>query len=914
MDHSRNLGPIASNVNVVFHSFRTLFNATANQDNVEDLSTFEDESTRFKLWVGNLGAHQSGRASLDYRLREALHLQEQVVYLLKDISDSLQDALSLVHHEPPSWQKAQESRSLAKDMATSSGESLIDDNSDESSDFDENEPVKAGLSTQRADVGEAIDCLLRLSIAIANPAPHERFRKLGGGASEDVSFYETHDIGYVQDKYPSISPDLAEMLGKDITRRRQFFKYREAHRVKLAAGLDRAVCGQEGDTGRTEVVPRTVASSLPDGLKSYGDADVGPGVIDEDGRSEMGMSQTSYATSAGILMEEVGEDGLMKKSPPVLKVPPLPATAAWGPFECPFCYRMVSASNRAAWKRHVFGDLRPYTCVLPGCAGSTMGFDRRRQWQLHVSQQHWQSWSCTFQCQETFHSKEALRNHLSQQHLPMATEEHLDAISTLGNKSIADCVANECPFCLHNTSGLKAYIKHVGRHLEQIALFALPSLKNDNPDNEIESDQENVALSQRDSRESDDNTSEASANVPSREAECLGADGAIALNFNTISMTKDEIEELFNLAAKVLKDDYKFARDDSKRFFILNDKMLRHVGIPDVKDIPQLISSAAVKLMQILESIDVSNLSTHLEPSSLLVVPREESTKTMLAERAAAEAGNETEAVRDPTRPWAVWDKFNDDEDVQAAISGWKRYIENQFPVSGVQIHLHSPNLKSYLVETKEGFFIFSQNLRQCQLVSKTATGTADNLQHSPPRLDGMETLVAAESPHAVSTSTGRYKRTDRQLSRETVAVEADTTSSENPQTADSDHQTNPRLMTLDPSRIWQHNAPVSSVEETAREEDKLVSQNLFWDTFKEHLRRFNLEEDDEFLNLPQPKWVKFRTFDPKVHLGLWQGNTGSQIDLGSNDAREDQKAKTLEKEHCKTKVDVASKPSEGAS
>ncbi|KAJ3541543.1 hypothetical protein NM208_g4558 [Fusarium decemcellulare] len=507
MDLNLDLGPIGSNVHVVFQSFRTLFN-TESQGNAEDLSTFEDESTRFKMWVGNLGAHQSGRASLDYRLREALHLQEQVVYLLKDISDSLQDAVSLVSHEPPLWQKSREGQNLQADMTTSSEESLSDESSEDLSDFDENETPDTSLSTQRADVGEAIDCLLRLSIAIANPAPHERFRKLGGGASEDVSYYERHDIGYVQDKYPNVQTELAEMLGKTITRRRQFFKYREAHHEKLAAGLDLASHGHEGDTSHTEVISKTVASSLPDHLKGLAKIDAIPDFIDEDGQSEMGMSQTSYATSAGFLAGEIEEDGSMKNPPPVLKVPPLPAVAARGAFECPFCYRIVSASTRAAWKRHVFGDLRPYTCPLLGCTGSSMGFDRRHQWQSHVSQQHWQSWFCHFKCQEAFESQEALKYHLSQKHLQTATEEHLSAISALAKKPTPESLAKECPLCHHKTTGLKAYVKHVGRHLEELALFALPSVDNYNQDTEIESDQENVTESQQDSDESDDNALE----------------------------------------------------------------------------------------------------------------------------------------------------------------------------------------------------------------------------------------------------------------------------------------------------------------------------------------------------------------------------------------------------------------------
>ncbi|KAM5345590.1 hypothetical protein ACJ41O_011451 [Fusarium nematophilum] len=93
------------------------------------------------------------------------------------------------------------------------------------------------------------------------------------------------------------------------------------------------------------------------------------------------------------------------------------------------------------------------------------------------------------------------------------------------------------------------------------------------------------------------------------------------------------------------------------------------------------------------------------------------------------------------------WRKISDDEHIQAAARGWARFIENHFPVSNARILLESKGLQSYLVEANEGFFLFAENLRQGQLVSQTAEGALQNLQCSPPRFDGLETLSAAESP-----------------------------------------------------------------------------------------------------------------------------------------------------------------------
>ncbi|KAF5636487.1 transcription factor Cys6 [Fusarium sp. NRRL 52700] len=494
MDGNQERMPIAHNVRNVLKLFRTVatsFNHEIHSrvDQVQPNGlrelpiNLDNENVRFKMWAGNLAAHQSGPASLDHRLREAPHIQEQVLYLLRDISDSLEDIGLLAPHKDTSkGSKDMDDKpeSLPEGLNKDSEDSFTDSELDD----DENVSPETKLSTLCTDIAEAIDCLLRLSVAIANPAPHERFRKLGGGPEEDMSFYKTHDARYVQDKFPKISQDLPDVLGRFITRRRQFFKYREAHHAKLAAGLDQET---QKDTTRTEVVPNTVASSLPEHFK-------GSGVIDEDSRSDMAMSETSYATSAGYLMLE---DGEMKPAPP-LKVPSRPPEADKGIFECPFCYRMISASTRGAWKRHVFGDLRPYTCLFSRCAESNTDFDRRHRWQIHVSQYHWRTWSCPLKCGSTLPSAVELKDHIRHQHLPNATEEQLRTAVARGEVFISNDVTKKCPLCRRDISGLKSYIKHVGQHLEQLALHALPRI----------GDEELGAISANDNSETSSNSHE----------------------------------------------------------------------------------------------------------------------------------------------------------------------------------------------------------------------------------------------------------------------------------------------------------------------------------------------------------------------------------------------------------------------
>ncbi len=53
-----------------------------------------DELGRFKIWAGNIGALQSGRSSLDFRLRDAPHVSTTIIQILDDLQESLQEGLS----------------------------------------------------------------------------------------------------------------------------------------------------------------------------------------------------------------------------------------------------------------------------------------------------------------------------------------------------------------------------------------------------------------------------------------------------------------------------------------------------------------------------------------------------------------------------------------------------------------------------------------------------------------------------------------------------------------------------------------------------------------------------------------------------------------------------------------------------
>lgn len=269
------------------------------------LPRLDDESARLKIWAGNSGAHRTGRASLEHRLRDASHIQQQVLRLLRDLKDCLEDAADIMTGKSTPWEETGDDYEEPLDDLETATE----------------------MEQIMLDIADLVDCLLRLSVSIQNPAPHDRFMS---STFTDTSAYEIFDIQRVQDKFKGIEECLAQRLGKAMSRRRQYFRYREAHHEKLSHVLDR-----HGDTNKTEPTlpaPSTLASSIPLQMKQ----DVPIGISGDDSQSDGRASATSFATSVS--------------GPQTLKVPPMPEDALRGPFMCPFCYLIISVQDTRAWK------------------------------------------------------------------------------------------------------------------------------------------------------------------------------------------------------------------------------------------------------------------------------------------------------------------------------------------------------------------------------------------------------------------------------------------------------------------------------------------------------------------------------------------------------------------------------------
>ncbi|RSM09360.1 hypothetical protein CEP52_004204 [Fusarium oligoseptatum] len=124
-----------------------------------------------------------------------------------------------------------------------------------------------------------------------------------------------------------------------------------------------------------------------------------------------------------------------------IRIPPLPEQAKNGePFSCIACGRSITMTTNSQWKRHLYLDLQPYVCLDTSCQLSNSTFSNRSNWLQHLALDHGMdpTWAQI-----------------------------------------------KCPLCGDEIGpGKLAITTHLGRHLEEISLSALPAA----PDSESNSE------------------------------------------------------------------------------------------------------------------------------------------------------------------------------------------------------------------------------------------------------------------------------------------------------------------------------------------------------------------------------------------------------------------------------------------
>lgn len=125
----------------------------------------------------------------------------------------------------------------------------------------------------------------------------------------------------------------------------------------------------------------------------------------------------------------------------------------------------------------MFADLRPYICTFANCEKELAQFPTRAAWADHEFTEHrvLRSWSCP-ECPKQCDSEIEWVLHLEKCHQRTFLGPKHQVAKEMAYKTRAKPAENEeCPLCqVILGKPRREFVKHVGRHMEEIALMALP--------------------------------------------------------------------------------------------------------------------------------------------------------------------------------------------------------------------------------------------------------------------------------------------------------------------------------------------------------------------------------------------------------------------------------------------------------
>jgi hypothetical protein len=268
----------------------------------------EQQSDRFRLWTGNIGARQVGKSSLDYRLREASDVADMVTQLLLGLQTQLEQ-----------WR--------------STGGNYL-------------------LSNR---IRETVDDLYALLLIIRQPPPLDRYTR---SDDSDLSYFREFDARHIHEKYPLLRSRewLVARLADANVRRRQFLKYRELHNQKLSRAPE------ESTNSRNDIAEAGVASPPQHALQaakttitSHSDAggsSKAPTLADTVATpfvpkvDAVVVDEFDEARSTTTFASYVGSPSSQK-----LQMPPRPKASLDGQiFVCPLCYFPEQIGTDEGWK------------------------------------------------------------------------------------------------------------------------------------------------------------------------------------------------------------------------------------------------------------------------------------------------------------------------------------------------------------------------------------------------------------------------------------------------------------------------------------------------------------------------------------------------------------------------------------
>jgi hypothetical protein len=152
------------------------------------------------------------------------------------------------------------------------------------------------------------------------------------------------------------------------------------------------------------------------------------------------------------------------------------------------CFLIFASVKCVSPEHQSWQCLLTAAAIFQDCVTATRQYAYEREWRSHM-EEHNKHWLCPYGCAEHYKSLGEFRSHLRLQHT--VAETMLPSMSTSCARVQAIGTTVMCPLCTQIAPNYDKWFKHVGNHLRQLALFAIPShLTSSNSEDELEANAE----------------------------------------------------------------------------------------------------------------------------------------------------------------------------------------------------------------------------------------------------------------------------------------------------------------------------------------------------------------------------------------------------------------------------------------
>ncbi|KAL2858223.1 hypothetical protein BJX68DRAFT_163001 [Aspergillus pseudodeflectus] len=349
----------------------------------------ENRLADFNLWASSAGASATGKASLDYRLRENLDAHTILINLLSMLRILVQKCISQGKVRALTVSSLTDAHLIAGEVGYTA----------------------AGLSsketTSRKDVEDNINRLTRLTVAIRKAGTRARLQKADSSFNPDDSQLVTlrqhleflllvrpdehggSDSSGKQLGVARVNPIQQRLIDANL-RRRNRFMYAQKHARRLGANFRPLQPTPIAMAPLVKPVPRSEAST------SAYSAGVGEPILGSTTTATMvdepivipPKQQAAISTTTAI---SVTTTRISYPKPPAVH-------DDQALFTCPCCCQSlpVAMGRGNHWKKHLTRDISPYTCILEECPEPELLYVTKESWSSHMDKAHGstEQWVC----------------------------------------------------------------------------------------------------------------------------------------------------------------------------------------------------------------------------------------------------------------------------------------------------------------------------------------------------------------------------------------------------------------------------------------------------------------------------------------------------------------------------------------